>query len=310
MNEEDRIVAVASVSDRISRWLLEFWWALGWSDVQDGYTSALPEMVAAVAEAQTEAAGYGAQWANSEAPGGTVKVRPDAFAGWASDGRPMESLLVQPMIQAFTAASRGAPAPVALQFGADSLERIAQTQVEDVARAGEQVVIGANTRVRGYLRMVEPKACGRCVILAGRFYRWNQGFDRHPSCRCTHKPVTGGWTDAGQDPKQLFDSMSRADQDRAFTKAGAEAIRLGADPAKVINARRGMNTATSASGRELLTRRDVLGQQLFTTTVGTGQSRAARRKAPVRLMPESLLEIAKDRADAIRLLHLHGYIAA
>ena len=95
---------------------------------------------------------------------------------------------------------------------------------------------------------------------------------------------------------------------RAFTKAGAEAIRLGADPAKVVNARRGMSTATSASGRELLVRREVLGQKVFTTTEGTGKTRAARRKAPVRLMPESALALATDRADAIRLLELHGYI--
>ena len=308
MNEEDRIVAVASVSDRITRWLLALWWSLGWSDFQGDYSSALPEMVDQMALAQTEAAGYGAQWANEAAPGGSVKVKPDAFAGWASDGRSMASLLVQPMTQAFFAASRGTPPPVALQFGAHSLERIAQTQVEDVARAGEQVVIGANTKVRGYLRLVEPKACGRCVILAGRFYRWNEGFDRHPSCRCTHKPITGGWTDTDQDPRQLFDAMSRADQDRAFTKAGAEAIRLGADPAKVVNARRGMSTATSASGREILTRSDALGQQVFTTTEGTGKTRAARRKAPIRLMPEGILELATDRADAIRLLKFHGYI--
>lgn len=303
MNEQDRIVAVASVSDRIIRWLLELWWSMSWVDLQGDYSSALPEMVDQMGRAQTEAAGYGAQWANDSAPG-TVSVKPDAFAGWASDGRSMASLLIQPAIQAFTAATRGAQPSVALQFGADSLSRIAQTQVEDVARAGEQVVIGANTRIRGYLRMVEPKACGRCVILAGRFYRWNEGFDRHPSCRCTHKPVTGGWTDAGQDPKQLFDSMSRADQDRAFTKAGAEAIRLGADPAKVINARRGMNTATS--GR--LTRKDILGQRVFTTVEGTGKTRAERKRAPVRLMPESIIELATDRADAIRLLQVHGYL--
>lgn len=184
MNEEDRIVAVASVGDRITQWLLGLWWSLRWADFQDGYSAALPEMVDQMALAQTEAAGFGAEWANAVAPGGTVKVKPDAFSGWASDGRTMASLLVQPMTQAFFAASRGAPAPVALQFGADSLERIAQTQVEDVARAGEQVVIAANTKIRGYLRLVEPKACGRCVILAGRFYRWNDGFDRHPSNNC------------------------------------------------------------------------------------------------------------------------------
>lgn len=70
-----------------------------------------------------------------------------------------------------------------------------------------------------------------------------------------------------------------------FGKAGAEAIREGADMARVVNARRGMYTA---------------GGRLFT------HESAGRRP---RLMPEQILREADgDRGEAIRLLRLHGYL--
>ena len=37
----------------------------------------------------------------------------------------------------------------------------------------------------GYVRMLNPPSC-RCSVLAGRFYRWNNGFLRHPKCDCVH----------------------------------------------------------------------------------------------------------------------------
>jgi hypothetical protein len=81
--------------------------------------------------------------------------------------------------------------------------------------------------------------------------------------------------------------MSAAEQDKVFTKAGAQAIRDGADPAKVVNARRGMQTA--ADGR------------LYTTE-------AAGRTAS-RLMPEQIYREANgSRDEAIRLLRRFGYI--
>lgn len=92
--------------------------------------------------------------------------------------------------------------------------------------------------------------------------------------------------DLRTDPRAYFESLTAAEQDRAFTKAGAEAIRAGADIAQVVNARSGIYTA---GGRQF-------------TTVG------ARRRRP-RLMPEQILrEAAGDRDEAVRLLKLHGYL--
>lgn len=83
--------------------------------------------------------------------------------------------------------------------------------------------------------------------------------------------------------------MTREEQAKAFTVAGAEAIRSGADPARVVNARRGMYEA----GGRLLTRE-------ATTRRGIGR--------PIRLMPEQIYRDARDRSETLRLLRLHGYI--
>lgn len=91
--------------------------------------------------------------------------------------------------------------------------------------------------------------------------------------------------DIRTDPKAYFDSLDAVGQDELLGKAGAQAVRNGADMAKVVNARRGMYTA---DGR------------LFT------HEAAGQRP---RIMPEQILrDAAGSRDEAIRLLRLHGYI--
>ncbi len=95
------------------------------------------------------------------------------------------------------------------------------------------------------------------------------------------------------DPRKYFASLSSAEQDRVFTKAGAEAIRAGADIAKVVNARRGMQEAT------------LFGRKVLATSEGA----TIRGARAVRLMPETILrDAAGNRDEAVRLLKLHGYL--
>ena len=205
----------------------------------------------------------------------------------ASDGRSLDGLMDYTRTEEVT---RG-------QF-----DRIVLTQLSDVARSASVVGAAVRPAVTGYVRMLEAPSCSRCAVLAGKFYRRNTGFQRHPKCDCRHVPsrenVAG---DVTTDPAAYFDSLPKADQDRVFTNAGAEAIRAGADVSKVVNARRGMTTAQTVTGRRRLVSRDVFGRPLYTTT------EAAKRGA-VRLMPESIVELAgSDRAELMRLLKSHGY---
>lgn len=266
------------------------------------------------------------------------EIVPRSLAGVASDGRPLESLLVQPLIQASVAGASGATLQEAMSAGAAVLTRIVGTQVADAGRSASGLGIAARPRT-GYVRLVEPKACSRCVILAGRWYRWSNGFDRHPLCKCRNIPAAEDtpMLDAASDPMTHFNSLSEAEQNRQFTVAGARAIREGADINKVVNARRGALGLSSgrltkaekdALGRGRLVRTDVYGRPVYLTSEGT-TIRAAYGKAEIekgnaarvagqrltvattpRLMPESIFEIAADREDAVRLLTKFGYITA
>lgn len=183
-------------------------------------------------------------------------------------------------------------------------DRIILTQLSDVARSASLLGSVVRPAVTGYVRMLEQPSCSRCVVLAGRFYRKNTGFQRHPKCDCRHIPSSENVAgDLRTNPDAYFRSLSKGEQDKAFTAAGAEAIRNGADVSKVVNARRGMSTAQTATGRRRLVKRDVLGRPMYTTT-------EAGRRGLVRLMPESIVELAGgDRAELLRLLKSHGYIA-
>lgn len=219
-------------------------------------------------------------------PSPVAAAAPAALAGVAGDGRSLAGLLD------YTRQPEVTPHAFAL---------IVLTQLQDTARHMAAVEVAARPQVTSFTRMLVAPSCSRCAILAGRVYRWNRGFLRHPRCDCRHVPTTESAAgDLTTDPSAYFDSLDTAAQDRIFTQAGAQAIRDGADPAKVVNARRGMTTAQTSSGLRRAARRDVYGRPLYTTTELAG--------GRVRLMPESIYEIADDRTDALRLLKSHGYI--
>lgn len=182
------------------------------------------------------------------------------------------------------------------------IETVAATIMIDTARAAETVAITSYPEVEGWVRMLNPPSCSRCVVLAGKFYRWNEGFERHPLCDCRHIPASEATAgDIRINPDAYFHSLSRKDQDKIFTQAGAEAIRNGADIGQVVNARRGMQTAQVGG-------RDILVSLEGTTKRGLANRRKTGRNATARLMPETINEIAVDRDDALRLYRLNGYL--
>jgi hypothetical protein len=274
-------------------------------------------------------------------PVGPIPAR--AFAGTAADGRDLAGLLSYPAFQVEAFVSQGMTPEQASAIGARHLDRIVATEVSDAARVATGVAVVGDRAARGYVRMLTPPSCSRCVVLAGRWYAVNAGFLRHPQCDCVHIPAAEDIRDEVRtDPMQYFDSLTEAQQDAAFTKAGAQAIRDGADIAQVVNARRGAAGIGYAAGRLTeaektmlrggrqrghLERTSVFGQDLFVTTEGTttrgaagvrlGARETGRKtngsryrvaRAP-RLMPESIYEIAGgNRDEAIRLLKRNGYI--
>lgn len=315
--------------------------------IADSWALLAPQLLAVLVGAQREAAGaadgylaavLAAQGIDAAADG---RLAVDALAGVASDGRDLGVLLNQPVLTALTGLSRGRRPSLALASGEAAVRMIAATQVADAGRVADQVALTARPAVQGYRRMLVGKSCSRCVVLAGKWFRYNRGFARHPKCDCIHVPAAEDTAASiSTDPRKYFESLSREDQDRVFTKAGAESIRLDADVSQVVNARRGARGLTTAGarvtgpearilrggrGRGRLEAVDVYGRQLYVTTEGVtvrghagialGARRDGARQASSRyrssrtprLMPESILAVAKDREDAIRLLRQFGY---
>lgn len=279
-----------------------------------------------VATSQRAAAARASEYVDTQidTPGAPeYAVRPEALAGVASDGRPLETLMRLPSATTIRALEAGAPTRQAFAAGRHRLGQLVATQVFDAGRGGTSVAMAADTRVAGWRRELRGATnCSRCVVLAGRFYRWSSGFARHPSCDCVHRPATTSSPDsAGFAPERYFEGLSREQQDATFGAAGAQAIRDGANLGQVVNARRGMRTATSYGRKVLSTTegtsvRGVAGRRLQSAGVSVDSSvdvarargnryRSTRAK---RLMPETIYQQAVDREDAIRLLIRHGYI--
>jgi hypothetical protein len=242
-----------------------------------------PRILLLTASAQLGAARSGAAYVPDTlaelgtpvAPDG--EVVPGAFSGVASDGRSLDTLLGESVIRAKVARDNGAVASDALTAAGKALDMYVHTQVADAARGAASVAIAARPTV-GWVRMVNPPCCGRCAVLAGKWFRYNQGFQRHPRCDCRHVPapedVAG---DVGSSPKALFGGGHV----KGLTSGQAKAISEGADPARVINASR------KASG--------------MTTTEAAVRGRR-------RLTPDGIYRMATTREGALQLLREHGYL--
>jgi hypothetical protein len=266
------------------------------------------------------------------------RVVPEAFAGVDGSGRGNSSLLLGAVTTTKEAVGAGLSAPQALEAGAAYLAAMMKTAIADVARSADMVSAAGKGFTR-YARVVEPGACSRCVVLAGATQF--KPFKRHPACKCTVQPIPADeyLGNPRYSPNGVFDSMSEADQNRAFGKAGAQAIRDGADVGQVVSARRGANGIgyasrghTEAGWKRMQKttigyRPDGSPVRVYTTTEGTtsrGQFGRAQRDRTaferragarytstkrVRLMPEEIMNIAgDDKALRQAFLRDAGYL--
>lgn len=309
-----------ALAERIRREFALAWTAVDPARISESWAARIATLLSLLTGAQRLAADSADRYLSDVLdeqgldPVADGSIGASALAGIASDGRPLASLLAQPGITAKVALAQGATIDRAMAAGGALAELIGHTQVADAGRVADQVALTARPRATGYVRMIVGKTCSRCLLLAGRWYAYNTGFRRHPRCDCVHIPGREDSVgDLRTDPAAAFRAMGRAEQDQVFGKAGAEAIRSGADISSVVNARRGMatvgetRTRTNADGlvvNESIRRQTtirVAGRDLFTTTEAATRQRR-------RLMPEQIFRSARDRDDAVRLLRLHGYI--
>ncbi|WP_345750102.1 VG15 protein [Microbacterium rhizophilus] len=206
-----------------------------------------------------------------------------AFVTTAPDGRDLGSLYDTAVIKAKTAVKQGTAPALARDVAGRWLTMTTLTVLADTRREVFAADITQRPALTGYVRMLNPPSCRRCAILAGRWYRWNEGFQRHPRCDCQHIPAVedvGG--DLRTDPYAYFRSLSVAEQDAVFGAAEARAIRDGGDIYRAVNvSNRGLATARSAR----------------------------RYGTPSRLTIEDIYAKSNgDRARAIAMMRDEGYI--
>jgi hypothetical protein len=291
--------------------------------LESEWTARAPQLAAAVSSAQLEAAQQATGYIASTV-GGTAALAAQSFSGVTREGREIAPELYSVGVGA------------AFQAGTALMSILAANTIRDAGRSADNTLAVANGALYS-VRVVSPGACSRCAILAGvKGYRTD--FERHPECRCFSMPLRDNETPEGffQHPSDYFESMTEVEQDRVFTKSGAWAIRNGADPIKVVNARRGAyKTSTlradgsySRSRLRPVTigvRPDGSPLQVYATLEGTtargawGRGRSElvkvgderyRRSNTLRLMPESVMKMTTSESpERIReLLKRYGYI--
>lgn len=231
-------------------------------------------------------------------PAATVDTA--SFAGFASDGRPLSTLFEQ-------------------ASNTFALGLMAVTTIQDTARMSAGAGIASRPGV-GWTRMLNPPSCSRCVILAGRFYRWSDGFLRHPKCDCRHIPTTENLSgDLTTNPRAYYDSLDEAGRLKfAGSRANLRAIEDGADLNQVVNiSRRGRSGIATAQdsplqvvdGVKTTTAGSTVRSWTFQQQVGLGLRPAVRADGVTRrIMPESIYALAHSRDEALQLLKANGWI--
>lgn len=272
------------------------------------------------------------------------RVVPESLIGIDGSGRPVSSLLHGAVTSTKQAVGAGLSRVQAFEVGASFLAAMMKTALADIGRSADLTSATAKNFTR-YVRVVNAGACSRCAQLAG-IDSYKVAFDRHPACKCTTAPIVDGQSKvpAGfhETPEDYFESLTEAEQNRIFTKGGAEAIRSGANVSDVVSARRGASGISTSrgigretvpnSGRRIFrerigTRPDgtpIMGvttsegtyRGLFRSTqdeIGVGSQRlpdsgrySATKRA--RLMPETIVGLTDDLPTRQLLLRDAGYL--
>lgn len=329
-----RSLTAAQVAEAV----LALWRATGPSGFRDELVRAAGLLAAGQLVAAVQAAAYVTAAAEEQDVPPGVEILPRAFAGESASGRGLTDVLGAPSARVWTLLGSGVDYPQAVASGAAMLTRIVDNEVTQAGSNAAHVAVTGNADLGGYVRMLTRPSCGRCVILAGKWFEWNKGFARHPGCDCVHVPAAEatGVADVRTNPRAYFDSLSAADQDKYFGKANAEAIRDGSDIGQVVNASTVTKWTRDEFGNRVKKASSGLyefdaggGRMLQATRQGTTvrQGRAGRRMAVAdgqldgrtpgaferanrpRLTPKSIYqEAAGDRAKAIDLLTEYGYL--
>lgn len=303
-------------------------WRRASPDFDESWRQLSPQIVGIVSLAQTRLAKLADDYipavleetGQTRAVKASAQVNTAAFAGVTGSGVAVADQLALTPIRAKQAVSTGASSAQALAAAGAWLSGAAGTILSDTSRAVEATGMGVRP-VGGYVRMLEPPSCGRCVVLAGKYYRINDGFQRHPECDCRHIPASESVAgDYRVDFHDYLISLSEEEQvkllgSRANWRAWDE---YDADPMQIINSYRwGLQTAQDASGQTIrytevgTTKRGLAGKRMRNATQldrFAGSVNVDGKRKLVRRMPETILTTTQGREQIVRQLRLYGWV--
>lgn len=308
-----RQVAIAA---RAASYARQLWAGVDPADIGGTWSPQITRMVgvtmlgqraAATGATQVVGAMLTAQGSASQPDGQTVAP---SFAQSAADGRPLGSLLYQPVMRARDVVDGGGSTEMAYASAGQQLEMMVGTEVADAGRQAMSTAMLADSRVNGYYR--EGGSCARCAILAGTWSPTYEGasFQRHPACHCTATPAADYDKSFARTPTDYFNSLSSQRQDLIFGQANSEMIRDGADPAQVINARRGMSgPGFNWTTTEGTTSHGLYGGYTRAADGSLTKLTAAESKAlPPRLTPAAINRLSTSREESVAMLRKYGYL--
>jgi len=316
---------------------VDLWGRVDVNNLDTSWAAWGPQIVAKATTVQyanaVDSQRYLNQVARAAGAGSADPIIPSSFVGIDGSGRGIDTLLFGAVTTTKQGIGAGMGLTDAFHAGASYLAAMMKTALRDVGRSSDLTAMMGKSYTH-YVRVVSAGACSRCAILAG-IGSAARPFSRHVGCQCTAAPDTTRGNGIYQSPGEYFDSLSKAEQDRVFTKAGAEAIRSGADPIKVVDSRRGMSRGAlvkgNGSGRltpvrigthpdgtpvwgyttgEGGTRRGSFGRR--NENMGIGVEKAGDRRYSTvkrtRLMPETIIGLTDDPEMRRVLLRDAGYL--
>lgn len=227
-----------------ARALLAQWSYVDPDNISASWARQLERAAAVLSAGQNAAAQSSANYVASLPQLGAPEfvAAPAGFAGTTAGGGSLTDLLTNPAITSKLAIAQGVRVADALRIGRAQLGLLTSNEVQQAGRNAAGVGITVFPEITGYTRALRTPSCPRCIVLAGRVYRWSSGFARHPRCDCLHIPDYGSRDRRNRlkptDPEDYFKGLSKEQQDVTFGKADAQAIRDGADMNQVVNAHR------------------------------------------------------------------------
>lgn len=268
-------------------------------DFELSWTGLAPEVFATVIAGQLAAADSGLAYVpavlaeQSIAAPEVAAVNPQRFMGAAPDGRPLETLLHGAVYEAKTRVGNGATTTQALTIAGSWLQDVVMDSVREANRQAVASSYTTRPAVQGWVRMLNPPSCKFCIVLAGKFFRWNQGFQSHPECDCRHIPTKEALAgDLTIDPYAYFHGLTEKEQNRLFGKNDAQAIRDGGDIYRIVNTR----------GRGLA-------DNVLKNTPGHNRGWQSRRwDSPSLMTIDDVYAAARNREHAIELMRENGFI--